>query len=101
MKAHEFLQGIYFRSAVMKTFRQMDKIQYNCMVKKKKKEKEQNITFSVNMLFIDIIKALMSLLLSALLLTHLFNLAHNCPYVALKSLKNSLFLVTICFYEAS
>lgn len=59
--------------------------------KKKKKQKKQNIIFSVNTLITDIINAPMTLLLPALLLTHLFNPERYCPYVALRSLKNPSF----------
>lgn len=58
-------------------------MQYLCAVKKI----QQNIILNVSMLITDIIKALMSLLLSALLLPHLFNPEHYCPYGALRSLK--------------
>ena len=61
----------------------MEKIQYSCIVKKI----QQNIIFSVSMLIADIIKALMSPLLSALLLPHLFNPERYCPYGALRSLE--------------
>lgn len=51
------------------------------------KKIQQYVILDVGMLITDIIKALMSLLLSALLLQHLFNSQHYCPYGALTSLK--------------
>lgn len=93
MKVHEILQDIYLCSAVKQNFQTdgKDTVTYYCIVKKKKKQKKQNIIFSVNTLITDIINAPMSLLLPALLLTHLFNPERYCPYVALRSLKNPSF----------
>lgn len=54
---------------------------------KKKKKIQQDITLDVSMMITDIIKAPMSFLLSALLLRHLFNPEHYCPYGVLTSLK--------------
>lgn len=45
------------------------------------------VSLNVRVLITDIIKALMSLLLSALLLPHLFNPEHYCPCGALTPLK--------------
>lgn len=59
----------------------MKNIQNLCMVKKI----QQSIILNVSST--DIIKALMSLLLSALLLPHLFNPEHYCPCGALTPFK--------------
>lgn len=59
------------------------RFQHLCIVKKI----QCNVIFNARMLITDIIKALMSLLLPALLLQHLFNPERYCPYGALGSLK--------------
>lgn len=51
------------------------------------KKTQWSSTLNVSMLIADVIKALMSLLLSALLLPHLFNSAHYCAYGALTPLE--------------
>lgn len=76
----EFCGIFVFALQSNKTFGQMEKTWYYCMAKKKQKK---TLFFSVNMLINDMIKALMSFLLSALLLTHLFNPECYCPFVAL------------------
>lgn len=59
------------------------RFQHLCIVKKI----QCDVIFNASMLITDIIKALMSLLLPALLLQHLFNPERYCPYGALGSLK--------------